>query len=188
MNQNQFDYDKLESRGIGNGKAELYYGGNPMTTSSSLFNKRQELFVSSMGETGINELKFFNIGSDGNKELQRVELTIDGCNHLTVHSKNHLTVLMASNNGSVFAWMSRPAKHVQPLAPDFNELERNIWYVEREDEFEDQDNLGQMKIDSNPKQSKKKDRDILPLNERQQKLASRDIDLTRKSTTPMIAK
>ena len=50
----------------------------------------------------------------------------------------HLTVLMASNNGSVFTWYSRPAKFIQPMAPGFHEIERNIWYVEREDEFEEE--------------------------------------------------
>ena len=162
------------------GKSEMYYGGQPLTTTSGFLNKRQELFVSSMGETGINELKFFNIGTDGNKELQRVELNIDGCNHLTVHSKNHLTILMASNNGSVFAWMSRPAKHVQPLAPDFNELERNIWYVEREDEFDDQEGFGEMKVDTQ-KSIKKKDKDLLPLDDRQLKLAANHIDISKKN-------
>ena len=32
--------------------------------------------------------------------------------------------------------MSTPARIIQPLAPDFHEVERNIWYVEKEDEFE----------------------------------------------------
>lgn len=92
-----------------------------------------------MGETGANELKFFNLAKDSrdNQCVQRVELTIDGCNHLTVHSKNHFTVLVASNNGSIFSWMSRTAKLIQPLAPNFYEIERNIWYVEKEDEFEE---------------------------------------------------
>lgn len=32
--------------------------------------------------------------------------------------------------------MSTPARIIQPIAPDFHEIERNIWYVEKEDEFE----------------------------------------------------
>ena len=92
-----------------------------------------------MGETGANEMIFFNLSGDSREHhcLKRVELTIDGCNYLTVHSKMHFTILMASNNGSVFAWMARPAKIIQPLAPDFHEIERNVWYVEREDEFDE---------------------------------------------------
>ena len=54
----------------------------------------------------------------------------------SVHSKIHFTVLMASNNGSVFAWMARSAKIIQLFSPDFHVVEKNIWYVEREDEFD----------------------------------------------------
>lgn len=119
VDQNHLEFDKLESRGTGpstGAGSALYYRGNPLTVgsaqSNSFTNKRQELFVSSMGETGANELKFFNLTGDSREHqcVQRVELTIDGCNYLTVHSRSHFTILMASNNGSVFAWMARPAK------------------------------------------------------------------------------
>jgi len=69
--------------------------------------------------------------------LQRVELTSDGCNYLSVHSKLHFMILMASNNGSIFFWTPKPTKIIQNLAPGFHELERNIQYVENEEEFED---------------------------------------------------
>jgi len=140
----------LESRGApnkSNGGGSLYYGGQPLTVGSlqgfsgaNHAGKRQEIFVSSMGETGANELKFFNLTGDSREHqcLKKVELTIDGCTYLSAHSKTHFTLLMASNNGSVFAWTARPAKIIQPLAPDFHEIERNIWYVEREDEFEEE--------------------------------------------------
>lgn len=46
----------------------MFYRGFPLTVGSSqsklLTSKRQELFVSSMGETGTNELKFFNLTGD----------------------------------------------------------------------------------------------------------------------------
>jgi hypothetical protein len=45
---------------------------------------------------------------------------------------------MASNNGSVFSWSARPDKITQPLAPGFHEINSNIWYVEKEDEFEEE--------------------------------------------------
>lgn len=119
LDQYSLDYEKLESRSLGpnKDKAGLFYSGQPMTVDSAhgaKAAKRQELFVSSMGETGANELKFFNLNGDSRDHhphcLKRVELTIDGCNYLSVHSKMHFTILMASNNGSVFAWMSRPGK------------------------------------------------------------------------------
>jgi len=33
-------------------------------------------------------------------------------------------------------WTARPAKLIQPLAPNFIEIEDNVVYVEREDEFD----------------------------------------------------
>ena len=112
------------------------------------------MFVCSLGETGANELKFFNLTGDSREHqcLQRVELTIDGCAHLSVHSKMHFTVLMASNNGSVFAWMARPAKIIQLFAPDFHEVEKNIWYVEREDEFDQEISDEDIKADLEDKE------------------------------------
>ena len=50
--------------------------------------------------------------------------------------KSHLSIVMASVNGSLYVWGPRPAKIIQPLAPNFVEIEDNVVYVEREDEFE----------------------------------------------------
>ena len=74
MDSNNFDHEKLNSRG--NQKSEsmglgLFYGGNALTVGSNSTNlgitqqnKSNELFISSMGETGSNELKFFNLTGD----------------------------------------------------------------------------------------------------------------------------
>lgn len=43
---------------------------------------------------------------------------------------------MVTTGGSIFLWNSRPAKIIQPLAPFFTEIDENIEYVEKEDEFE----------------------------------------------------
>ena len=48
----------------------------------------------------------------------------------------HFSVVMASVTGSLYHWSPRHAKVIQPLAPNFTEIEENIEYVEREDEFE----------------------------------------------------
>lgn len=48
----------------------------------------------------------------------------------------HMSIVMASINGSLYVWSPRPAKIIQPLAPNFVEIEDNIVYVEKEDEFE----------------------------------------------------
>jgi len=50
--------------------------------------------------------------------------------------KSHLSIVMASINGSLYVWNPRPAKIIQPLAPNFVEIEDNICYVERESEFD----------------------------------------------------
>jgi hypothetical protein len=44
--------------------------------------------------------------------------------------------MLASSNGSLMVWSARPAKIIQPLAPNFIEIDDNVEYVEREDEFE----------------------------------------------------
>jgi hypothetical protein len=44
---------------------------------------------------------------------------------------------MASNNGSLIGLSARPSKMIQNLAPSFYEIERNIWYRERDDEFKE---------------------------------------------------
>lgn len=46
--------------------------------------------------------------------------------------------MMVTTNGSLFLWNSRPAKIIQPLAPFFTEIDENIEYIERENEFEDE--------------------------------------------------
>ena len=79
---------------------------------------------------------------------------------------------MSSNNGSVFSWSPSPTKIIQALAPGFHEIERNIWYVEREDEFEESfsdDGTGIMEIDS--------DFGLMPLDEKQKKLSVTELDI-----------
>ena len=44
--------------------------------------------------------------------------------------------MMVTTNGSLFLWTVRPAKIIQPLAPYFTEIEENMEYREREDEFD----------------------------------------------------
>lgn len=56
---------KSDSRGTNDKSDDLsqmmfFSGGYPVKVDESL-NKADELFVSSMGETGSNELKFFNL-------------------------------------------------------------------------------------------------------------------------------
>lgn len=62
-----------------------------------------------------------------------------GISSINTHEPNvsvHLSVMLASSNGSLMVWSARPAKFIQPLAPNFIEIDDNVVYVEREDEFE----------------------------------------------------
>ena len=71
------------------------------------------------------------------KEIKKVELQQEGIAYMHAFSnKSHLSIVMASVNGSLYVWSPRQAKIIQPLAPNFVEIEDNIVYVEREDEFE----------------------------------------------------
>jgi hypothetical protein len=92
-----------------------------------------EGFVSTIGETGSNELKFYN--AHDFSMMQRLELSQEGCVQLTTHSRSHFSIVMVTTGGSIFLWNSRPAKIIQPLAPFFTEIDENIGYVEKEDEL-----------------------------------------------------
>ena len=59
-----------------------------------------EGFVSTIGETGSNELKFFN--AHDFSLMQRLELSQEGCVHLTAHSRAHFSIMMVTTNGSLF--------------------------------------------------------------------------------------
>jgi hypothetical protein len=105
-------------------------------------NSRQEIFVGSIGEHISDTLKFFNVpdhqlGSAMNfREIQKVELHKKGCSYMSAFSGAHFSIMMVSSNGSLYIWVPRPAKFVQPLSPNFTEIEENVLYVEKEDEFE----------------------------------------------------
>jgi hypothetical protein len=87
-----------------------------------------EGFVSTIGEIGSNELKFYN--SHDFSMMQKLDLSQEGCVHLTTHSRTHFSIIMVTTGGSIFLWNSRPAKIIQPLAPFFTEIDENLEYVD----------------------------------------------------------
>ena len=111
-------------------------------------NTSNEIFVASIGDQIADTLKFFNVKAAGQadnlisnpnkfKEIKKVELQQEGIAYMSTYSgKSHLSIVMASINGSLYVWNPRPAKIIQPLAPNFVEIEDNICYVERESEFD----------------------------------------------------
>ena len=89
----------------------------------------------------------------------------------------HFSIVMASVNGCLYYWTPRPAKQVQPLAPNFTEIEENIEYVEKEDEFESE-------VSSEEEASEDVQKDdafpgslIADLDKKQRKLAKTEIDV-----------
>jgi COMPASS component SWD1 len=76
-------------------------------------------------------------------------MTVQPGESLESENAVHLTVMLASSNGSLMVWSARPSKFIQPLAPNFIEIEDNVEYVEKEDEFESEmsDDGNMMDID-----------------------------------------
>lgn len=129
-----------------------------------------EGFVSIIGDIGSNELNFFN--TQDFSLMQKLDLSQEGCVHLCVHSRSHFSIMMVSTNGSLFLWNMRPAKIIQPLAPFFTEIDENIEYVEREDEFEEEITEEDILFKSLPEDERKK-----------RKFALNDIDFETVSNT-----
>jgi len=94
--------------------------------------------ASGIGDLNADCLHFYNAGGKF-REIKRVELKEDGCSHMSTFSGTHFSIVIASSNGSLFVWSPKPAKIIQPLAPNFIEIDDNVMYVEREDEFESEE-------------------------------------------------
>jgi len=107
------------------------------------------LFVAASGPGDLNAdcLHFYNAGGKF-RVIKKVELKEDGCSHMSVFSRAHFSIVIASSNGSLFVWSPKPAKIIQPLAPNFIEIDDNVVYIEREDEFESEESADDiMEID-----------------------------------------
>jgi hypothetical protein len=128
---------------------QSYQEGQTLTTESlnnldRFANSSRELFVGSIGEHIADTLKFFNVPDSqlasavNYREIQKTDLQKKGCLNMSAFSGAHFSIMMVSSNGSLYIWVPRPAKFVQPLSPNFTEIEENLLYVEKEDEFEHQ--------------------------------------------------
>lgn len=103
---------------------------------------------------------------------------------MSAFSGSHFSIMMASNNGSLYIWVPRPAKFVQPLAPNFTEIEDNVLYVEKEDEFEDEESSDDETSEDMIKDGglglslqTSSDKKLKPLTRKQRKLARSKVDL-----------
>lgn len=123
------------------------------------------------------------------REIQKVELHKKGCTHMSAFSGAHFSIMMVSNNGSLYIWVPRAAKYVQPLSPNFTEIEENVLYVEKEDEFEQEESsedetpeevikdggLGASIVTSSD--GKSYDGLLMKLSSKQKKLAKKIVDI-----------
>ena len=122
--------------------------------SQTFANTSQELFVVSSGDQNVDSLRFFNT-TGKYLEIQELKITQEACAHMSVHSFTpdqkpgvHFSCVLASTNGSMLVWMPRPAKFIQPLAPNFVEVDENIVYVEPENEFDEESSGDEMQVDT----------------------------------------
>ena len=107
------------------------------------------MFVASSGnDFNADTLHFYNATAP-HKVIKEINWPNEGCSCFSVHSGSHFSVVLASTTGSLLVWQPKPAKLIQPLAHKFVEIEDNVVYVEKEDEFEDEDsgNEGSMAVD-----------------------------------------
>lgn len=144
-------------------------------------NCSSEIFVGITGETTSNTLQFFNLGGpkyDNFKLIQKIELLQEASTYMSAFATgNHFSIVMVSGGGSLFVWSPRPAKIIQPLAPNFTEVEENVLYIEREDEFDEEedsaDETPQDQIDDGGLGNSL----IAPLTQKQRKLAKTKVDI-----------
>ena len=72
--------------------------------------------------------------------LGQGEKVSDGALHFACHPTRPILATCAKS-GAVYVWTKRYSENWSAFAPDFKELEENIEYVEREDEFDEVDAL-----------------------------------------------
>lgn len=133
-----------------------------------------EIFVCMMGETGANSLSFFSV-QDFNL-IKTIELSQESCTHFSTHSRSHHSICMATASGSLFNWSTRQAKIMQTLAPFFTEIDENIEYVEKEDEFELEGGVKKNKTKM-PQFATSYESSWQALTSRQKELAQTEIDI-----------
>eukprot|EP00826_Nyctotherus_ovalis_P004597 TRINITY_DN11006_c0_g1_i1.p1 TRINITY_DN11006_c0_g1~~TRINITY_DN11006_c0_g1_i1.p1 ORF type:complete len:447 (+),score=120.13 TRINITY_DN11006_c0_g1_i1:78-1418(+) len=96
--------------------------------------EKKQYIVSGVGESGSHDICFMSM-DDSNKE-ERLGPSKEGCMHLCGHCTYHNSIAVVSSNGDVLLWSVKNPKSWTALAPDFTEIEENIEYVEKEDEFD----------------------------------------------------
>lgn len=89
----------------------------------------------------------------------------------------HFSIVMASVTGCMQVWSPRPSKFIQPLAPNFTEIEDNIIYVENEDEFESEESSEEDTPEEKIGKGAFGKSLIQELTKKQKKLARVDVDI-----------
>jgi len=96
--------------------------------------KKKQYIVSGVGESGSHDICFTSMDNDTKEE--RLGPSKEGCVHLCGHYTYHNSIVVVSSNGDVLLWSVKNPKCWTALAPDFTEIEENIEYIEKEDEFD----------------------------------------------------
>jgi len=96
--------------------------------------QKEPYIVSGVGESGSHEICFMHLEKEsGEKKLGPSK---EGCLHLCGHYIYHNSIIVVTSNGDLLLWSVKNPKCWTALAPNFIEIEENIEYIEKEEEFD----------------------------------------------------
>eukprot|EP01022_Parablepharisma_sp_SALTPOND_P017325 TRINITY_DN2742_c0_g1_i2.p1 TRINITY_DN2742_c0_g1~~TRINITY_DN2742_c0_g1_i2.p1 ORF type:complete len:604 (+),score=55.76 TRINITY_DN2742_c0_g1_i2:1520-3331(+) len=96
--------------------------------------EKEQYIVSGVGESGSHDICFISV--DKGTIEKRLGPSKEGCVHLCGHYVYHNSIVVVTSNGDLLLWSVRNPKCWAALAPDFTEIEENIEYIEKEEEFD----------------------------------------------------
>lgn len=95
---------------------------------------KEDFIVSGVGESGSHEICF--ISTKTGTIVKRLGPSKEGCLHICSHCTYHNSIVVVTCNGDLLYWSVHNPKCWTSLAPEFTEIEENIEYIEKEDEFD----------------------------------------------------
>eukprot|EP01116_Phalansterium_solitarium_P006587 TRINITY_DN18917_c0_g1_i1.p1 TRINITY_DN18917_c0_g1~~TRINITY_DN18917_c0_g1_i1.p1 ORF type:complete len:431 (+),score=109.31 TRINITY_DN18917_c0_g1_i1:47-1339(+) len=117
-------------------RAEFFDPVNKMSWKKCCFSSDNEYVI---GGSAQKSHHIYVWAKDGGQLQKVLEGPKDAINDLMWHPMRPIIVSLAARDGSVFIWASNYAENWSAFAPDFTELEENVEYIEREDEFDEVD-------------------------------------------------
>ncbi len=95
---------------------------------------KERYVVSGVGESGSHEICFISM-EKGSVE-RRLGPSKEGCLHLCGHHMYHNSIVVVTSNGDLLLWSVKNPKSWTALAPEFTEIDENVEYIEKEEEFD----------------------------------------------------